>query len=122
MPPMGFGIIHYNERRQARVPAPNSSSDGQSCGSCPLPPTTVSENLGKSVHIDAKLLNRGNKKKQVDGEIALHVHIGAEELVRSEVLVGEDKLPTVNAVSMTYSLGMMLVFTMLFPISESKSV
>ena len=83
---------------------------------------TVSENLGKSVHIDAKLLNRGNKKKQVDGEIALHVHIGAEELVRSEVLVGEDKLPTVNAVSMTYSLGMMLVFTMLFPISESKSV
>ena len=73
--------------------------------------------------INTEALNGGDEQEKRNGEVSLDIHVRTNKLVKTKVLVGEDKLPNHhNAHSCTYSLLSSVVLIIFFPKSEVKSV
>ena len=84
---------------------------------------TILEDFREEFGIDTEALNGRDEQKKRNGEISLDIHVGTNKLVKTKVLVGEDKLPNHHYVhSHTYSLLSSVVLIIFFPKSEVKSV
>lgn len=66
------------------------------------------QHFREELHVHGEALDDGEIEEQLDGEVALRIHVGAEELVDAEVFLGKDELAMFQYEKITYSFGSML--------------
>ena len=66
------------------------------------------QHFREELHVHGEALDDGEIEEQLDGEVALRIHVGTEELVDAEVFLGKDELAGFQYEKITYSFGSML--------------
>ena len=66
------------------------------------------QHFREELHVHGEALDDGEIAEQLDGEVALRIHVGTEELVDAEVFLGKDELAGFQYEKITYSFGSML--------------